>query len=107
MHREWFETWYARWKDGEVDMVGISEKNLKPIWALEIKWSNRYFDKPKSPKSLLNFCTDNKLDKAIVTSIDKTGTMKEHSISLQFIPAAVYAYNVERNTLMKKNNGLM
>lgn len=107
MHRDWFEPWYARWKDGEVDMVGISEKNLKPIWALEIKWSNRYYDKPKSLKSLLNFCVDNKLDKAIVTSIDKTGTMEEHFISLQFIPAAVYAYNVGRNTLMKKNNGLM
>jgi uncharacterized protein len=107
MHRDWFEPKYARWKDGEVDMVGLSEKNLKPIWALEIKWSNRYFEKPKSLKSLLNFCTDNKLDKAIVTSIDTSGIINENGISLQFIPAAVYAYNVGRNTLLKKNNELM
>jgi predicted AAA+ superfamily ATPase len=107
MHRDWFEPWYARWKDGEVDMVGISEKNLKPIWALEIKWSNRYFDKPKSLKSLLHFCTDNKLDKAIVTSIDKTGTIEQNAVTLQFIPAAVYAYNVGKNTLLKKHNEMM
>lgn len=107
MHRDWFEPWYARWKDGEVDMVGISEKNLKPIWALEIKWSNRYFDKPKSLKSLLNFCNDNKLNKAIVTSIDKTGTIEQNGLTLQFIPAAVYAYNVGKNTLLKKHNEMM
>ena len=88
-------------------MVGISEKNLKPIWALEIKWSNRYVDKPKSLKSLLNFCTDNKLDKAIVTSIDKTETVEQNGITLQFIPAAVYAYNVGKNTLLKKHNEMM
>jgi predicted AAA+ superfamily ATPase len=107
MHREWFKPWYARWKEGEVDMVGISEKNLKPIWALEIKWSNRYFEKPNSLKSLLSFCIDNQLDNAIVTSIDKTATKLQRNVNLQFLPAAVYAYNVGRNTLQLKNSELL
>ncbi|GAG55102.1 unnamed protein product, partial [marine sediment metagenome] len=55
MHREGFTPWYARWQNGEVDMVGLSESNFKPIWALEIKWSNRYFEKPRQLKSLLKF----------------------------------------------------
>nr|WP_305069923.1 ATP-binding protein [Flavobacterium covae] len=55
MHREWFTPWYARWNNGEVDMVALSDSSLKPIWALEIKWSNRYFDKPSDLKSLYKF----------------------------------------------------
>ncbi|MGO1585908.1 MAG: ATP-binding protein, partial [Mesonia sp.] len=46
MHRDWFNPYYARWRKGEVDMVGIDDGSLKPIWALEIKWSNRYVEKP-------------------------------------------------------------
>ncbi|MDO3624660.1 hypothetical protein Q3A68_00535 [Mucilaginibacter sp. BT774] len=38
-----FTPWYARWKDGEVDLVGLDDKKLKPKWAVEIKWSNRPF----------------------------------------------------------------
>ena len=41
MHRTWFTPRYARWRNGEVDMIGLSDKTLKPIWALEIKWTNR------------------------------------------------------------------
>ena len=44
MQRDWCTPWYARWGEGEVDMVGLDDKNLKPVWAIEIKWSNRYFD---------------------------------------------------------------
>jgi predicted AAA+ superfamily ATPase len=73
IHRDWFSFWYSRWNGGEVDMVGLNDK-LKPNWALEIKWSNRYFDNPYDLKSLLKFCSENNLDNPIVTTIDKEGT---------------------------------
>src|SRR5690554_1102817 len=68
MHREWFTPRYARWSTGEVDMVGLSDSNLKAAWALEIKWSNRFFSNPKELKSLSKFCLENNLDHPIVTT---------------------------------------
>ncbi len=102
MHREWFEPYYARWSKGEVDMVGIDDATLKPVWALEIKWSNRYFDKPGDLKSLLKFCKTNQLESALVTTIDIKDNKNVQDIDLQFVPGATYAYNVGKNTLDKK-----
>lgn len=103
MHRDWFTPWYARWSSGEVDMVGLGQ-TLKPIWALEIKWSDRYFEKPKELKSLIKFCKENELQSPVVTSIHKEGTVEYKGLHLQFIPSASYAYTVGKKTLeMKKN----
>jgi hypothetical protein len=102
MHRDWFTPWYSRWTQGEVDMVGLSDSTLKPIWALEIKWANRYFEKPSELKSLYKFCVENNLDSPIVTSINKEGTVKYNEKSFQFIPASAYAYTVGKRTLEKK-----
>lgn len=102
MHRDWFNPYYAHWGKGEVDMVGIDEGTLQPVWALEIKWSNRYVEKPNELKSLINFCISNKLTSALVTTID-VKTQKEYKgVTLQYVPCATYAYNVGKNTLDKK-----
>jgi predicted AAA+ superfamily ATPase len=105
MHRENLNLYYARWKDkkeGEVDLVLLDEKFFKPAWAVEIKWSNRYFDKPNELNSLLHFCTNNNLTTALVTSINKTGNLTMQKIDLCFIPAAIYAYNIGVGTLRRK-----
>ena len=105
LQREWFEPWYARWhgrSQGEVDMVGLSQHNFKPVWALEIKWSNRYFENPGELKSLIGFCETNNLKSALVTSIDKSGTKQVKDIKLHFLPSALYAYTVGKNTIIQK-----
>lgn len=104
MHREWFTPWYARWSGGEVDMVGISDSTLKPLWALEIKWSNRYFDKPNELKSLNKFCTESNLNFPIVTTIDKEGEKEYKDLNIQFLPSSAYAYTVGKNSLDRKKN---
>ncbi|TNE53862.1 MAG: ATP-binding protein [Bacteroidetes bacterium] len=101
MHRDWFTPWYARWNTGEVDMVGLGQ-TLKPIWALEIKWSDRYYDKPRELKSLIKFCKENEIETPIVTSISKEGEIEFDSIHFQFLPSSAYAYTVGRNTLDAK-----
>ena len=103
MHRDWFTPWYARWSNGEVDMVGLSE-TLKPLWALEIKWSDRYFEKPKELKSLIKFCNENNLQSPIVTSINKEGNIEYNGLTLQFVPSSSYAYAIGRKTLEIKKN---
>ena len=107
MHREQFTPWYARWAKGEVDMVGLDDKTLKPQWALEIKWSNRYLEKPNELKSLIPFCLENNLDAAFVTTIDKEGSKEHKGIKLQFLPAASYAYTVGKKTLEGKINNYL
>ncbi|NEW83241.1 MAG: DUF4143 domain-containing protein, partial [Mariniphaga sp.] len=106
LQRDWFEPWYARWSQGrfqgEVDMVGLSQQNFKPQWALEIKWSNRYFENPGELKSLLNFCETNQLNSALVTTIDKSGTKEMQKLKLHFLPSALYAYTVGKNTILQK-----
>ena len=101
MHRDWFTPYYARWNNGEVDMIGLSQ-TLKPIWALEIKWSDRYFEKPNELKSLIKFCIENKIKTPIVTSINKEGEIDCAGIKFQFLPSSVYTYTVGKNTLDKK-----
>lgn len=102
MHREWFTPFYARWKNGEVDMVGLDEKKLKPQWALEIKWSNRFYEEPGELKSLLHFCENNKLNSALITTIDIEGIKEQRGVQLNFVPASIYAYVVGNNTLEQK-----
>lgn len=106
LHRDWFTPWYARWTNGrtqgEVDMVGLDDKRLKPAWALEIKWSNRYMDRPGDLKSLLQFCQKNDLRSALVTTLDREGTLNYEGIDLTFVPAAMYAYTVGVNTIEHK-----
>ena len=103
MHREWFTPRYARWSTGEVDMVGLSDSNLKAAWALEIKWSNRFFSNPKELKSLSKFCLENNLDHPIVTTIDKEGVKEFKGLTIQYLPSSAYAYTIGKNSLdMKK-----
>lgn len=106
LQREWFQPWYARWTQGrfqgEVDMIGLSAQNYKPLWALEIKWSNRYFDRPQDLKSLLNFCKTNKLNSALVTTIDKSGSKEIDKITIHYMPSSLYAYTIGKNTISQK-----
>lgn len=109
MHRENMDLKYSRWKmgrtEGEVDMVSIDSKLFKPLWCVEIKWSNRYYDKPRELSSLLFFAVRNNFKAALVTTMDILGNKTVDGLSITFVPAAVYAYNIGVITLKKKNSG--
>jgi len=96
---------YANWKEGrsngEVDIVGINSITQKPSWAVEVKWSDRYYEHTGELHSLLSFMENNHIEQAIVTSIEKKGKKQLDKVALQFIPTAVYAYIVGHNTLQK------
>lgn len=108
MHREQLDLTYARWKqgrkEGEVDLVLVDNKSYKPVWGVEIKWSNRYFDTPRELKSLLSFCKENKFESALVTSIDRLGLKEIEDVKLTFLPASIYAYNIGEITLSLRIN---
>ncbi|MDN4014566.1 ATP-binding protein [Chryseobacterium gambrini] len=107
MHRENLDLTYARWKDGrvegEVDLVLVDDKKFKPVWGVEIKWSNRFYEMPKDLSSLIQFCKANQLNSALVTTIARIGTKKVSDLNFTFVPACVYAYNIGENTLRMKS----
>lgn len=109
MHREKLDLTYARWKEGrregEVDLVLVDNKRFKPVWGVEIKWSNRYYDKLQELASLKSFCEANNFSSAVVTSVDILGNKEIGSIKLTFIPASLYAYNIGETTLRIKTLG--
>lgn len=98
-HRFWFTPYYSRWKSGEVDIVGLTSDDLKPAWAVEIKWSNRYMEKPEELKSLSSFLLKNNLNRAIITTIDKNGEVEFNNYTYDYMPAALYCYTIGRRTL--------
>lgn len=98
-HRYWHTPFYARWNNGEVDIVGLSHDHLKPAWAVEIKWSNRYFERPEELKSLASFMEKNGLERAIVTTIDVTKEKAVGDKTYDYMAASLYCYTVGRRTL--------
>jgi len=103
MHRGSFTPWYARWNNGEVDIVGLDDKKLKPVWAVEIKWSNRAYENPWDElKSLLFFCGKNKLNEAVVTTMDQEGEKHINGIDITYVTSAMYTYIVGRNSIEQK-----
>lgn len=106
MHREKLDLTYSRWKEGrsegEVDLVLVDDKKYKPVWGVEIKWSNRYFDKPKELKSLIHFCRSNGFENALVTTIDQQGIKAVDDLLFTFLPASIYTYNIGDITLKMK-----
>jgi uncharacterized protein len=104
---QWFHSdttlHYARWHDGEVDIVMLGKKQ-KPHWAVEVKWSDRYCDHPEELKSLVSFCHTNHLADPLVTSKTKTLACKVDDIAIRFVPASVYCYTVGYNLIRGRKN---
>lgn len=94
---QWFHSeetlYYARWDEGEVDIVCLGPKQ-KAEWAVEVKWSDRYCDKPEEMKGLINFCHSNDLTDILVTSKTKTKTCTSGHLNISFVPASTYCYVV-------------
>lgn len=99
---------YANWKvgkkAGEVDIVGIDSGLQKPIWAVEIKWSDLYAERPGELESLLYYMPLNNLTEAIVTTKTILKDQQMQCGTLRFMPVACYAYLVGKNTLGKTRN---
>jgi uncharacterized protein len=105
---QWFHSdlgplYYARWPEGEVDIVWLSPETQKAAWAVEVKWSDRYCDKPGELKNVISFCRDNGLKSVLVTSRTKTATCTINGVTIRFAPASTYCYSVGFNIIHHKH----
>ncbi|WP_417597799.1 ATP-binding protein [Pararhodobacter oceanensis] len=97
-HRGRSALFYARWPAGEIDMVRLSGANLRPDWAVEIKWSNRAVAKSATElKGLSHFLERKTLSHAVFTTLDKTGVIHLSGCEVKYMPTSVYCYSVGKN----------
>jgi len=92
---------YARWSDGEVDIVNLQD-NMHPNWAVEVKWSDAFEENPKRLKSLLQFGTEHP-DCGIAATTRTKSSMKEvDGITINFQPASLYCFLLGYNLIKRK-----
>jgi len=103
-HNTDFIPYYARWKDGEVDIVGLNNKQ-KPLWAVEIKWSNRFVKSVQKLANLKSFCVKNNISATLVTTLDIEEIKKDDILTYDFSPSSSYCYTVGRNAVEYKTIG--
>jgi len=82
---------YARWKQGEVDLINLDPSRR---WAVEVKWSDRAWKNPDLLAAQVDFCSRNGFDSLTVTSRTKTKNLRIRGVNVSFWPAALYAYAV-------------
>ena len=97
---QWFHSintlHYARWRDGEVDIVMLGPKQ-KAQWVVEVKWSDRYCDSPHELANLIEFSKRNKISEILVTSRTKVTNRTIEGVPIEFMPASTYCYAVGYN----------
>ena len=89
---------YARWKEGEVDIVYLNHQQ-EPDWCVEVKWSDRPPNHPEDLSGLFTLATRYPKIKAKVTSLTFTQSRRSWpgEDPLKFIPTSLYCYTVGRN----------
>lgn len=93
---------YARWAGGEVDIVLLGPKQ-KAEWAIEVKWSDRYYDRPEELKSVIQFCHDQNLGEVMITSKTIKQNKQFKNINLLFERASVYCYLLGFNVIHRRS----
>jgi predicted AAA+ superfamily ATPase len=90
---------YARWKEGEVDIVYLMPEAQKPSWIGEIKWSDR-FDKDRAEETK-HLSTLMKKHKSVKNAVFTTRTIESSMLlegrSVWVYPTAAYCYILGRN----------
>jgi uncharacterized protein len=100
---------YARWKSGrqdrEVDLVRVGPANRGPIWAHEIKWSDRCIDRPEELVGLVEFAKKNGIETVPVGATTRTRTAETmiDGVPVTHTPCALHCYRIGRNVIEGKS----
>jgi len=100
-HDEAADLFYSRWKLGEVDLVRLNAAQ-EPIWAVEVKWSDRFVTRPADLNALLDFCRRNELSQGWATTRTIRSTVSHGDVAISFIPTSELCYTVGHNIIHGK-----
>lgn len=90
---------YARLKRGEIDLVRLHPATLEIEEAVEIKWSDRTWERPSEHRAAIGFIRSQGLDRLTVTTRTAQGTKRFDDVRIDYVPSALYALSVARRTL--------
>ena len=105
-HSDNVSLYYARWATGEIDIVSLSEQGQKPLWATEIKWT----DRPTKDYSALRHCVEfarlhpDLFQPILCTTLTKSADITYGGVNFEFKPASLHAYGLGANLLSYKNS---
>ena len=105
-HNQQIELYYARWNSGEIDIVHLNGSNQQPLWAVEVKWT----DRPHVARGELDNCVEfvernpGISQPILITSRtipDEVAVYR--GVQFKFQPASLYAYTLGANILRRVN----
>ena len=87
------KSYYARWKDGEVDLVDMGATGI--IAAIEIKWSDRPLKDSSEIKGLLDFAEKNEFvspHPLCCCTLTKQDVRNYGNKEVLFVPTSIYCF---------------
>ncbi len=97
---------YARWANGEVDIVALDPTTQKPHWCVEVKWTDRPAKDAKLLRHVIAFSKEHKLVGSKINRhavLVTTKTVHESKMleetPFAFVPTSLYAYVLGKNLL--------
>jgi predicted AAA+ superfamily ATPase len=97
-HDKSADLFYSRWKKGEVDLIRLDAAQ-RPIWAVEVKWSDRFPSRPGDLHALIDFCRRNGLPQGWATTRTIRRTVAQGDMAIQFVPTSELCYTVGHNII--------
>jgi predicted AAA+ superfamily ATPase len=100
---------YARWKDGEVDIVHLQGSDEKPTWIGEIKWSDRIQSNWEEQTGPMQILLENhpSIRSSFFTTRTVSSEAELHGRPMRIHPSALYCYIVGRNITSRLDNIMM
>ncbi|MDD9824457.1 MAG: ATP-binding protein [Gammaproteobacteria bacterium] len=100
---QWFhqnqELHYARWSQGEVDIVGLDSRQ-RPAWCVEVKWSDGALAQRRLRSSLKSFLQKHPGLPSVFTTRTETGKLDlGQGRQADCIPTSVYCYMLGFNII--------
>lgn len=94
---QWFHTptplHYARWKEAVVDLVRMGPEG-RPVWATEVKWSDRFVDAPEQLEGLIRFAREHGLAEVTATTRSRSVERAVGGVMIRMVPTSVYAWEI-------------
>ncbi|MBQ0961887.1 ATP-binding protein [Ideonella sp. 4Y11] len=107
-HSAMTQLFYARWNGGEVDIVSLSGTQQTPVWAVEVKWTDRAAKVRSELDGCVEFVQRNPkmLEPVLVTTRTITASdVTYKGVAFEFRPASLYAYMLGANLLRRIEDG--
>jgi uncharacterized protein len=101
---------FARWGQGEVDLIRVDQARQQALWALEVKWSDRAFESAEAWSGLAEFAERNGLQTIHMTSRTVSQVTQRRGLRAVVHSLPVLCYQIgtlaARQRLVRDRSGL-